>query len=240
MRKNGNKNYTLYWMAGISAVLTIPIAAIIINSIKAGNIEKTAMIMGVFLALLISIMLLYKKIFRVTVQEITQDNKVTELDRLSFSLTECRKRHSNAQIRRSIDIVNDQIQRFKRRKTVLLQVMGTETGDLDGGALGDLIQSVEDVLANNIRKLINRIEIFDDQGIPDVIKESIRYIENLLFKNNEILTDFEKLITEASQMGEVQEEKDLSKLRDVINAMQSLRTDREDEIDELAKKYESK
>jgi hypothetical protein len=49
--------------------------------------------------------------------------------------------------------------------------------------------------------------------------------------------EFESLITETSRMGEVKAEKDISKLRDVVNAMQSLRVDHEDVIDELTKKY---
>jgi hypothetical protein len=40
-------------------------------------------------------------------------------------------------------------------------------------------------------------------------------------------------------MGEIHEEKDISKLRDVINAMQSLRTEQDDDIDALTKKYET-
>ncbi|MDD3174080.1 MAG: hypothetical protein PHF63_10610 [Herbinix sp.] len=40
-------------------------------------------------------------------------------------------------------------------------------------------------------------------------------------------------------MGEVKEEKDISKLRDVVNAMKSLRIEHEDEIDELVKKYDN-
>jgi predicted metal-binding protein len=52
------------------------------------------------------------------------------------------------------------------------------------------------------------------------------------------MMEFEKLITETSRMGEVQDEVDTSKLKDVVEAMQKLRTDREDEIDDLAKKYD--
>lgn len=231
--KKKDKNYTLYLIAGISAVLTVPIATLILNSVQMGLFNKTVMIMVVFIILLISILLLYKMIFKVSVQEIAQEDKVTELDRLSFALSEQRKRHYNQQVRRCIDIVMEQVQRFKRRKEVLLQITGAQ----DGGAVDNLVENVEEVLQSNVRRLLNRVEIFDDQGIPEVIKQNLGYMEGLLFKNNEIMTEFETLITEASQMGDTDENQDISKLKDVINAMQSLRNNSDDEIDELAKKY---
>lgn len=235
MRKN--KNDTLFLLAGICVVLTVPIAAVIIKKVQAGMVTKTVMIMIVFLVLLVAVLLLYKNIYGMTVQEIAQEEKVTELDRLSFSLTECRRKHVNPQFQRCIDIVSEQILTFKRRSAVLLQITGSGTGTADSGAIGSLIQTVEEALIHNIERLMNRAKIFDDRGSREMIKENIGYMESFLFKNNEILADFEKLITEASQMGEDQDDTNINKLRDVIAAMQSLRKDPEDEIDELAKKY---
>ena len=237
MKKNRNKNYTLYWMMGISAVLTVPISVIIIKKVQAGNVEKTVFIMAVFLVLFFAIMLLYRNIFGVTVQEITQEEKVTELDRLNYVLLEQRKKHSHLQVRKNIDIILEQIQRFKRRKNIMFEVAGEELCGADGGALGDLVQNVEDALVYNFSRLTNNIEIFDDQGMSEVTVQSLRYIEELVHKNNEILMEFETLITETSRMGETHQDKDISKLKDVVNAMQSLRTNRND-IDDLAKKYE--
>ena len=239
MRKKKNKNYTLYWMVGISVVLTIPISAIIVSKVQAGNMAKTILIMAVFLILLLAIMVLYKNIFGVTVQEITQEEKVTELDRLYYALGEHRKKHVNPQVKRCIDLISEQIQRFKRRRDVMLQVAGIEPGSKDSSALYDLVRIVEDAIVINIQKLINRVEIFDDYGMPEVIRQNIGYLDEQIRKNNDILLEFETLITETSRMGEVQEEKDISKLRDVVNAMQSLRFDSEDEIETLSKKYES-
>jgi hypothetical protein len=238
MKKNRNKNYTLYWMIGISAILTIPISVIIVNRVQAGNVAKTVMIMVIFIVLLIAITILYKYTFGVTVQEITQEDKVTELDRLNYQLAEYHRKYMNTQIRKCIDMVNEQIQRFKRRKNVLYQVAGVEYNAKDSGAISDLIQIVEDAIIINIERLVNRVEIFDDEGVPEVIRQNIGYIEEQIHKNNVILMEFETLITETSRMGEVREEKDISKLKDVVNAMQSLRVDHEDEIDSLAKKYE--
>lgn len=236
MKRKQNKNYTLYWMSGISALLTIPVALIILKRVQAGNLVKSGMIMAVFLVLLIAIMLLYKNIFGVSVQEITNDDKVTELDRLSFQLEEERKKYYNPQLRKSTDKVMEQIQRFKRRKNVMLELAGTDSKDQ--GALGDLVQTVEDALSANIDRLVNRVEIFDDQGMPDTIRQNIDFIEEQIHKNEEILMEFETLITETSRMGETREEKDISKLWDVVNAMKSLRTDEDENLDELTKKYD--
>lgn len=239
MKKN-NKNYTMYWMTGLSAVLTVPIAAVIMINVQAGNLMKTILIVSVFVFLLTAVMLLYRIVYGVSVQEITQEDKVTELDRLGFVLAEGRKKHTNAQLRKNIDIALEQIKRFKRRREVMLQVSGEELGERDGGVLGELVHTVEDALEADIQKIVNRIEIFDDYAMPDLMRQNIGYIEDLLFKINETLIEFERLIAETSRMGETRDDSDISRLRDVISAMQRLRTDQEDEIDDLAKKYENK
>ncbi len=240
MKKSKNKNYTIYWMAAISAILTIPISLIIVNKIQAGSLIKTILIMSVFVFLLIAILMLYKYIFGVSVQEITQEDKVSELDRLNYKLVEFRKIYSHLQIIRCIDLTNEQIQRFKRRKNVMLQVAGAEPGSTDSGALDELVQTVEDAIIIYFERILNRVEIFDDRGIPEVIRQNIEYLDEQIKKINEILLEFETLITETSRLGEFHEEKDISKLRDVVNAMKSLRTEKEEDIDALAKKYETR
>lgn len=239
MKKSKNKNYTIYWMAAISAILTIPISFIIVNKMQAGSLIKTILIMSVFVFLLIAILMLYKYIFGVSVQEITQEDKVSELDRLNYKLVEFRKVYSHLQIIRCIDLTNEQIQRFKRRKNVMLQVAGAEPGSTDSGALDELVQTVEDALIIYFERILNRVEIFDDRGIPEVIRQNIEYLDEQIKKINEILLEFETLITETSRLGEFHEEKDISKLRDVVNAMKSLRTEKEEDIDALARKYET-
>jgi hypothetical protein len=240
MKNNRNKNFTLYWMTAISAVLTVPIAMIILKKIQSGVIQKTIMIMAVFMILLIAIMILYKYIFGVSVQEITQEEKVTELDRLNFRLAESRKEHHHVQLRRCIDITGEQIQRFKRRKNVMFQVSGTEPGTQDSSSFSDLVQTVEDAIVIYVQRILHRVEIFDDNGLADINRQHINYLEEQIHKINDILLEFETLITETSRMGEFHEEKDISKLRDVVNAMKSLRTEQEDEMDTLSKKYEFK
>ncbi|MBH1940936.1 hypothetical protein I5677_08540 [Mobilitalea sibirica] len=234
----GKKNFTLYWMTGVSAALTVPIAIIIFKKVQAGNVGKTVMIVSVFLVLLLAIMFLYKTIFGVTVQEITQEAKVTELDRLNYTLEEYQKNYRNARLNQCIDMVNKQVDRFNRRKNVLFQVADMDENEVDASALGELVETVEDALIINVERIVNRVKIFDDEGLPDNIKQHISYIEEQIHKINDVLTEYETLITETSRMGEINEDTDISKLRDVVNAMKSLRTDQENEIEELASKYE--
>lgn len=232
-----NKNYTLYWMLAISVLLTIPLAFIILTRIPGTVLIKTAVIMIIFLLLLIAVMLLYKQIFGVSVQQIAQDDRVTELDKYYHRLTEYRREHTNLQIMKCIDAACGQLQQFRRRKNVMLHLADEETGS-ESGVLSELVQTVEDALVIYIERAVNRIEIFDDKGMPDILWENIRYIEEQLRKINDILLEFETLITETSRMRELHEEKDISKLRDVVNAMQSLRTEQEESIDHLKKKYD--
>lgn len=224
-------------MFGISAVLTIPIAFIILTRIPGGIIFKTFLTMGVFLLLLFSIMLLYKQIFEVSFREITHDDKMTRLDKLFYKLTEKRKEHTNNQVLKCIDAACQQIQQFNRRKDVMLHLADEETGSSDN-ALWDLVVTVEDALYIYMERVANRIEVFDDKGMPEIIWDNIAYIEEQLRKINDILKEFEILINETSRMGEIHEDKDISKLRDVVNAMKSLRTDQEDDFNDLKNKYE--
>lgn len=236
--KNKNKNYTMYWMFMISAILTIPISMIILKRIHAGNVAKTLMILAVFIVFFIFIMLLYKFIFGVSVQEITGEEKLTELDRLSSTLTEFRKKYYNVTLKKCIDQVKEQIERFKRRKNVMFEIAGGDFGSTSSGTLADLVQTVEDAILIHIERIINRIEIFDDKGIPDIVRQNIEYIDEQINQTNIILMEFETLITETSRMGETHDDKDISKLWDVVNAMKSLRTNQNDDLDELAKKYD--
>lgn|GEM_PF-1534064 len=238
MKRNSNKNYTMYWFVGISGVLTIPAAIIIIKNMNAGSLMKTVAIMGTFLLLLLAIIILYKMIFGVSVQEITSEEKITELDRLDGKIEEFVRQYKNPQIINAINNAHGQIQKFKRRKGVLLHIAGADEEGEENDAITDIIQTVEDALIINTERLINRIEIFDDYGNPFVMRQNIEYINEQLSKNEDILMEFETLITETSRIGEVKAEKDISKLRDMVDAMQSLRTNSYDEMNDLKKKYE--
>jgi hypothetical protein len=229
----------MYWMIGVSAILTIPLAVIVYNRVQLGSLAITAIIMGIFMVLFFSIMILYKSIFKVSVQEITQEDKVTELDSLYYHLEDQIKVFRNEQLVSRIKRLLNQIQIFKRRKKVLSQLIDVKMDMKGDSSLSGLIPAVEKAMLVNVQMFINRLEIFDEYGLPDYIIKNIDFMEEQLIKNNNILNDFETLITEISRMNEIKVDSDMTRLKDVVNAMQSLRLE-DDEVDELAKKYNQK
>ncbi len=231
-----NKNFTMYWMIGVSAILTIPLAVILYNRVQLSSLAITAIIMGIFLVLFFSIMVLYKSIFKVSVQEITQEDKVTELDSLYYHLEDQIKLFRNEQLVSRIKRLLNQIQIFKRRKKVLSQLIDVKMDMKGDSSLSGLIPAVEKAMLVHVQMFINRLEIFDEYGLPENIIKNINFLEEQIIKNNNILNDFETLITEISRMNEKNVDSDMTRLKDVVNAMQSLRLE-DDEVDELAKKY---
>lgn len=236
MKKQQNKNYTMYWFAAISGVMTLPAAIIIFINVDAGNLVKTIAIMSTYLMILLAIIILYKFIFGVSVQEITSEEKLTRLDQLEDEIEKYTRQFKNPQLIRDIQIARKQILNFKKRKKVLLQVANEDGSGIN--AITNIIQTVEDALIANTERFANRLEIFDDEGIPKVIKDNIEYLNEQLWKNNDILLDFEALITEISSSTEDKEDQNTEKLKDMVNAMKNLRSDHKDDINDLAKKYE--
>ena len=234
-----NKNFTMYWMIGVSAILTIPLAVILYNRVQLDSLAITAIIMGIFLVLFFSIMVLYKSIFKVSVQEITQEDKVTELDSLYYHLEDQIKLFRNEKLVSRIKRLLNQIQILKRRKKVLSQLIDVKMDMKGDSSLSGLIPAVEKAMMVNVQMFKNRLEIFDEYGLPENIIKNIDFMEEQLIKNNNILNDFETLITEISRMNEIKVDSDMTRLKDVVNAMQSLRSE-DDEMDELAKKYNHK
>lgn len=238
-----NKNFTLYWMVVLGALLTVPIAFIIIKKFADMSVFlKTLLITIIFLIITGAITILYNRIFGVTIDEIAQSKKVTELDKKLYWLLSYIKKHNNTsksmqRLLQNVDKVMAQIENFNRRKEVFLGLLDTEQQE-KGDALSELVDTVEDALDFNVDKVINRITIFDDKVQVSIINQNLEYIERYVNKNEIILIDFEKLIAEVSSMGDASEEIDISKLTDILKAMESLRTDKDDEMDSLIKKYE--
>ncbi|MGB8451829.1 MAG: hypothetical protein WCD89_05790 [Anaerocolumna sp.] len=238
-----NKNFTLYWLVILGALLTVPIAFVIIKRFTdTSDFLKALLITIIFLIITGAITIMYNRIFGVTIDEIAQSKKVTELDKKLYWLLAYTKKHNNAsksmqRLRLNIDKAITQIEIINRRKEVFLGLLDSEQRE-KGDALSELVNTVEDALDFNIDKVIDRINIFDDKVQVSIINRNLEYIERYVDKNETILFDFEKLIAEVSSMGDASEEIDISKLTDMIQAMESLRTEKDDEMDSLLKKYE--
>lgn len=91
-------------------------------------------------------------------------------------------------------------------------------------ALTDLGNQATNFLFNNIRKILNRIAIFDSDIKGSLENEHKVYIKKLLDSNEEILIEFNKLLTEVSQMDNTASDDTLSKiLNDMTNSLKTLR-----------------
>jgi len=237
-----NKNYTLYGLVILGALLTVPIAFIIMNKFsEKPNFIKAFLITIIFLVLTGAIVLIYRNTFGVSIDEITQSNKLTALNKKLYWLVDYKKKYSfksNAMKRLLYDIdrVITQGENFERRKEVFLGLLDADQLE-KGDAVGELSQTVENALDFYTDKIIDRIKIFDDKVQVDIVNQNLEYIENYVEKNDVVLSDFEKLIAEVSSMGDVKEEADMSRLTDIIQAMESLRAEKKGDIEDLKEKY---
>ncbi|MDF2803465.1 MAG: hypothetical protein K0S61_3368 [Anaerocolumna sp.] len=236
-----NKNLTLYKIILAGVLLTIPIAYLIISKFtNSSNFYKAFLITAVFVVITVAINILYVRIFNVSMDEISQNTKVTELDKKQYWLMDYlkRNRHMSKPMQRLITNVQKviaQTENYERRKVVYISLLD-ESQRERGNSLWELIATVEKALNNNVDKIINRINIFDDKVQVSIVEKNLEYIEDYLDKNENLLINFEKLITEVSSMSNGAED-DLSKLTDIINAMESLRTEKDEDITQLINKY---
>lgn len=91
-------------------------------------------------------------------------------------------------------------------------------------ALTDLGTQASNFLVNNVRKILNRMAIFDAETDATLLEEHKRYIQKLLSANEGILKDFNKLLTEVSQMDDISNDDALSKvLGDMTDSLKALR-----------------
>ena len=95
-------------------------------------------------------------------------------------------------------------------------------------ALTDLGIQATSFLVNNVRKMLNRMAIYDADMGNNLLDEHKKYIQDLLIANENILTEFNKLLTEVSQLDDTSTD---DTLRNVLSDMtHSLKTLRGEEI----------
>lgn len=93
-------------------------------------------------------------------------------------------------------------------------------------ALVDLGNQASAFLVNNIRKILNRIAIYDADVGADLLDEHRKYIDNLLDSNENVLNGFNKLLTEVSQLDDTSTDDSFSKvLNDMTSSLKTLRGD---------------
>lgn len=91
-------------------------------------------------------------------------------------------------------------------------------------ALTDLGNQAFTFLVNNVRKILNRIAIFDADTDESLLEQHKNYIENLITSNENILKEFNKLLTEVSQLDDTSNDDTLSQvLSDMTDSLKTLR-----------------
>lgn len=237
------KNLTLYGLVILAGILTIPIAFIIIkNFSNSSDVIKALFITAVFVLLAAAIILIYRQVFDVPIDVITQDKEVTKLGRKKYWFTAYirKQRFSSSYMKRLYRSINrniEQIESYYRRKDVFLSLLEELQGE-QSGAIADMAALVENSLDFNSDKIIDRIKIFDDKLQVFLVEQNLEYIEEYINKNDHVLMEFEKLITEVSGMSGAESEVDISKLTDIITAMQNLRRNEDSQLEDLKKKYQ--
>lgn len=116
-----------------------------------------------------------------------------------------------------------QITSVDKKRTILIEILEQNNKE-HYTALLDLANQAVTFLINNVRKILNRIAIYDADINDDLLEEHKNYIKRLISSNEEILTEFNKLLTEVSQLDDTLNDDTLGKvLNDMTNSLKTLR-----------------
>lgn len=120
-----------------------------------------------------------------------------------------------------------QLDSITRKKSVLNELL-EQNNQEHFTALIDLGDQATNFLFNNIRKILNRIAIFDSDISNSLENEHKAYIQKLLKSNESILVEFNKLLTEVSQMDNTASDDTLKNvLSDMTSSLKALRGESE-------------
>ncbi len=120
-----------------------------------------------------------------------------------------------------------QLDSISRKKNVLNELL-EQNNQEHFTALVDLGEQATTFLFNNIRKILNRIAIFDSDSSNSLENEHKSYVQKLLKSNESILVEFNKLLTEVSQMDDTASDDTLRNvLSDMTNSLKVLRGESE-------------
>ena len=155
------------------------------------------------------------------------DKLKTAMDYKS-ALESCRKKKSPflAEIDRAIvDVTSIE------KKQKVLEALLEQSDKSNYGTLTDLGKDSTTYLLNNIKRVLNRIQIADAGEWSGDIQEHKKYINSILDKNDKILSEFGKFLTEVSRMGDPNEVISITEvLGDMVGTLKKLRGE-DDEID---------
>lgn len=154
----------------------------------------------------------------------------------------------------------DQVKTLQRKKKAMSEVLFQQCNVRENEESGyeDVIQEAEQLLYGNIRHMLSRISIFDEQGYQQLLQrgsqggtrgasyieqkklfeEHIRYVDQQVEKNDGILLEFDRLLTEISKLSDAQDDQVLENMKDVVAGMKVLNSNTDNELSQLEKKYQ--
>ncbi len=117
----------------------------------------------------------------------------------------------------------DQVVSVDKKNRVLIEILAQNNKE-HYTALTDLGEQATSFLVNNVRKMLNRMAIYDADMGENLLGEHKAYIDKLIVSNDNILTEFNKLLTEVSQLDDTATDDTLSNvLSDMTDSLKMLR-----------------
>lgn len=155
----------------------------------------------------------------------------------------------------------DQVQRLERKRKSLREILFQKCQAQQGELLGfqQVIDDSEKLFIENVKRMLSRMSIFDQQEYEALknrghmnisqeaygakqrmFQEHFAYIKQQIEKNEAILLEFDRLLTEISKIGDedMADEETMESIRDVIQGMKELHNNEDQELEQLQKKYE--
>lgn len=154
----------------------------------------------------------------------------------------------------------EQVHTLQRKKKAMSEVLFQQCNVRENEESGyeDVIQEAEQLLYGNIRHMLSRMSIFDEQGYAQLMQrgsqagtrgssyleqrklfeEHIRYVNQQVEKNDGILLEFDRLLTEISKLSDEQDDQVLENMKNVVAGMKALNSNTDQELSQLEKKYQ--
>ncbi len=148
-------------------------------------------------------------------------DKLKDVNDYKQALDSCYSK--NSPFAKEIKQAIDQVISVDKKNRVLTEIL-TQNNKQHYTALTDLGEQATSFLVNNVRKMLNRMAIYDADMGENLLGEHKAYIDQLIVSNENILTEFNKLLTEVSQLDDTSTDDTLSHvLSDMTNSLKMLR-----------------
>ena len=118
-----------------------------------------------------------------------------------------------------IKIAIRQLESLKRKQAALRSVLD----DSKDSPFFSVAQEVDSYILANSRRILNRVMIYD-QNEPHKFNMHVAYLQEILGQNAHVLSDFENLILEVSQIGDDAADASTPMLTELTNALRQVRT----------------